>query len=222
MIEVLIKCPFEVWQLNDEDFEGREIEITETESDLIEGSLNQNYNFLVDLNDYAEPGQLKTSYILPDPCPKFDELNRPYLEVHAYSVEDSLTDRDLGKIAEYVMGEVSDGWGENGFDLWGDKRLELNWENAVHRGCRVISDGEFQEILQRFKFFQKHAFQKVCPDYDPETEAKTLEDLMKDLCSTLGQLADELHAIADKKEAEKEILDQVEQLKTSVEAGLND
>ena len=223
MIEVLIKCPFEVWQIDDVDCEDREVEVKETDCDLIEGCLNSNYGFLDDLNEYAEKNQLKTEFILPSPQVKLDELGKPYIEIKAYSAEAVLKDRDLGKIAEYVRGQVSDGWGENGFDLWGDRHLEFDWENVVHRGCRVIPNEEFQEtILYPFQRLRASAFERTYPDYDPEHEAESLADLLKDLTETLGQLEKELNALADKKDIEKEILEQVEQLKTSVKAGLND
>ena len=203
MIKVTIECPFEVWQINDADYEGREIEVKETDCDLIEGCLNSNCNFLEDLNDYAEEGQLKTDFILPNSRPKFDDFGKPYLEVCAYSSAESLTDRDLGKIAEYVSGQVSDGWGENGFDLWGGRRLELNWENMVHRGCTVISDNDVLEIWKQFKRLKAHAFNQTYPDYNLEDETKTWTELLNDLTETFGKLVDELHAINEKHENSK-------------------
>ena len=224
MIEVLIKCPFEVWKIDDTDCEDSPVAVNPGDLSLIEDYLSFNAEFLDNLINYAELGQLKAEYILPSPRPRlsefqdgFNSYEKPYIEVKAYSNAESLTDKDLRKIAEFVRGQVLDGWGADGFDLWDNRRLEFDWENVVHRYCKVISDEEFQEdVLKPYQALMANA-RPSSPDKAPDKDLA-----VSNLTEIINRLIEELEVLNKEKGIGNKALGLARQLKVSLETDLND
>ena len=168
------------------------------------------FNFSVDLNQYAdskERRRMRTILILPTGI--YQDLAGQYVEIHAFSNADILEPKNIKAMEEYIKGQVSDGWGENDFDIGEDYHMKLNWLDVAYKGHGFMVDEDFDKMVKDWKNNMKtyleddsDAYPYTIPEANPHY--MTEEDYVK----ATEQAAEELQELLEKLEG----LDAVEQL----------
>lgn len=144
MIELKYVVPFKVFDFTTEAETSKKLN-----GDEIQKCLWKNRWFLEDLNDYFGDDKYGVKAILPW---HIDHDNAGfYVDFRVYSDAETLSDTDISDITDYIKGQVSDGWGEGGFDLFDGLHLDFDWRNVVHNGFRFVTDKEFEDITDIFK-----------------------------------------------------------------------
>ena len=145
MIEVKYVVPFDTY-----DRRGYGVSFREINKEKLQGSLWKNRWFIEDLNDYFHKSDAyKVKAIIPWGV-ESDNAGY-YVDFRVYSDAETLSDTDIDAITDYIKGQVSDGWGENGFDIFDDMTICFDYDNVVHNGFRFITDKEFGDIIDVFK-----------------------------------------------------------------------
>lgn len=187
MLKLRIKAPCYVYKLDKETYEESLIDIKDR-SFLLEGCLNQDVRFLDDLACYDDHVHVRA--ILPDPCVKNDDKGL-YIEINAYSYLPILYEEDIRKVVDYVRGQVSDGWGENGFELYDEMVLAFDWESVEYMDCSPIPDEEFDRIYKDYRMLKAHASSYYSTD---------INEALSGLIKSLREVTEALKSIKVDKE----------------------
>jgi len=176
MLKLRIKAPCYVYKLDEETCEESLIDIKD-KLFLLEGCLNQDGRFLVDLAKYAcNDDHIYARAILPDPQVKKNDKGF-YIEINVYSYLPILREENIRKVVDYVRGQVSDGWGENGFELYDEMMLAFDWESVEYIDCSPIPDEEFEKMYKDYRMLKAHA----SSSYDSTDINEALLDLIKSI-----------------------------------------
>lgn len=183
MIELIFKVPFYVWK--DLDETGNPIPLNiDDKIMLLDGCLNQDPFYLEDLANYADDS-LSVVNILPIPLARKDD--QYFIEIKAYSASAILSNRDIQKIKEDIESQVSDGWGESGFDLYAGLKLDFKYEEIRYTGHNIITEEDYKEIITNRAVLRKHA-NIVTFGSSGEMSESSWEDLAKSLEGLVGSL----------------------------------
>ena len=204
MIELKFRAPFYIWKDTDDVGDPIPCKVGEREIFLIGGCFNQTNGFHTDLSDFVDPLELRVHAILPHTA-YLDETG-PYLEIRAYSCYESLSDKDIEKITEYIRGQVADGWGEGGFALWDRYYLDFIWNGVTYNGCRIIEDQEYVEIYKEFCSLASWNFIHH-PYYDEKTgvsseDFKDIANALRNLTESLDKIDTSLKELTEKEEVD--------------------
>ena len=189
MIELRFVVPFKVF-----DF-ATDAETSKKISDKKIGEyLLKNRWFVENLAEYySESDKYDIKAIIPWAV-EHDSAGH-FIDIKAYSNAETLSDTDIFDITDYIKGQVSDGWGENGFDLFDGLHLDFDWKNVVHNGSKFITDKEFNDIFDIFKGRQIKAIE------EDETSQSFISDPNEDnLLKLIDETIEHLTKLADKLE----------------------
>ena len=145
MIELKYEIPLSVY-----DKRGYGVSSKELNKDKLQESLWKNRWFVEDLNEYFHNGdKYNVKAIIPIGLEK-DKLGY-FVDLRVYTDAETLNNNDLGAITNYIKGQVSDGWGENGFEIYDHMTLWLDHEGVFHNGFKFITDLDFTALYDLFK-----------------------------------------------------------------------
>ena len=145
MIELKYEVPFSV-----HNRKGYGVSSKGLNKDKLQESLWKNRWFVEDLNEYFHNGdKYKVKAIIPIGIEK-DNFGY-YVDLRVYTDAETLNNNDIGAITDYIRGQVSDGWGENGFEIYDNMTLWLDHEGVFHNGFKFITDLDFTAFYDLFK-----------------------------------------------------------------------
>ena len=194
MIELKYVIPFKVYDLGTGTSPSRELN-----DKNIQDCLWKNRWFVENLADYFYENDNRYDVKAILPWSIDHDSAGYYVDMKVYSNAKSLNDTDIFAITDYIKGQVSDGWGEGGFEIFDGLHLDFDWQNIVHNGSRFITDKEFEDIFDLFKGRQINAIE------DSESSQKFLNNPSKDsLVEMIDEVINNLYKLAYHLEKEKE------------------
>lgn len=207
MIELKFRVPYVIYGW-DENYEDMDVDISDKDRDRYTTGLFDNPNFLDNLANYADPDDPKMKACVPMHFDNTDD----FLEMSVFVDSTVVTDTDIDKIKDYISGQISDGWGEGGFELPDNLCMSLDWSNVAYIGHDFVEDGYWHSFVKDFNArhakITEEAFNKWFFDKYPDakerlnaTETKSANH-WESLAQTLRKCVDTLKEVCEELEKE--------------------